>query len=320
MSAITRFLAERLRSGHTEHFGTFFQSVERCLLDGNDEAAELIVVGLLEDLQNGNITKFDDYSVWMPFFARSRAERGRRSRSSGMAMPTLSVGSGSSRKVTRSMGTFETIEAGGTPSRLYVAGDFSPGTPGVVVFHAWWGLNDDVVAYADRLAAAGFAVVAPDLFGGQIAATVEEAERLSGGADEAAVDAIALAAVDDLAARLGPAAKLAALGFSFGAALAIAVPTERDRLAATVVYYGTYTGSILTRARVPVLGHFAESDPYETDEGVAAFEEELRAAGRDVVIHRYPGTGHWFAEPSRDAYRTEAADLAFERTVAFLGR
>jgi carboxymethylenebutenolidase len=218
------------------------------------------------------------------------------------------------------MGTFEKIEAGGTQSRLYVAGNFSPGTPGVAVFHPWWGLNDDVIAYADRLAGAGFAVVAPDMFGGRVATTIEEAERLAGTAEEAAVDAIAFAAVDDLADRLGPAAKLGVLGFSFGAAWAISSPTERDRLAASVVYYGTYTGSILNRARVPVLGHFAETDPYETGEGVAEFEEGLRSAGRDVVIHRYPGTGHWFAEPSRDAYRAEAADLAFERTVAFLRR
>jgi carboxymethylenebutenolidase len=218
------------------------------------------------------------------------------------------------------MGEFEMVAAGDTTSRLYVAGDLSPGSAGVVVFHAWWGLNDDIVAYADRLAAAGFAVVAPDLFGGQVASTIEEADRLSGAADEAAVDAIAVAAVDHLADRLGPTAKLAALGFSFGAAWAISSPTERDRLVASVVYYGTYPGSILTRVRVPVLGHFAETDPYETDEGVAAFEEGLRAAGRNVEIHRYPGTGHWFAEPSRDAYRAAAADLAFERTVAFLRR
>ena len=65
---------------------------------------------------------------------------------------------------------------------------------------------------------------------------------------------------------------------------------------------------------------FAQDDPYETAETVSAFEEGLRDAGREATIHRYPGTGHWFAEPSRDAYRAEAADLAFERTVAFLGR
>lgn len=55
------------------------------------------------------------------------------------------------------MGGFEAIESGGPTSRLYSAGDFRPEAAGVVVFHAWWGLNDDIVAYADRLAAAGFA-------------------------------------------------------------------------------------------------------------------------------------------------------------------
>jgi carboxymethylenebutenolidase len=215
---------------------------------------------------------------------------------------------------------FETIEAGGRSSRIYTAGDARPGAPGVVVFHAWWGLNADVIAFADRLVDAGLAVVAPDVFGGEVASTVEEAERLAGSADEAAVDAIALAAVDHLAERLGPAAKLAALGFSFGAHWSMWSPAERDRLAASVVYYGTTGGPFLARASVPVLGHFAETDPFESDEGVAEFEDTLRSAGRDVVIYRYPGTGHWFAEPSRDAYRDEAADLAFERTVAFLGR
>ena len=117
-----------------------------------------------------------------------------------------------------------------------------------------------------------------------------------------------------------PAARLAALGFSFGAAWAMWSPAERDRLVASVVYYGSLSGPSLARSSVPVLGHFAETDPYETDEGIAEFEATLRSAGRDVVIHRYPGTGHWFAEPSRDAYRPEAADLAFERTVAFLRR
>ena len=216
------------------------------------------------------------------------------------------------------MGEFELLEAGDTTPRLYVAGDVANGSPGVVVFHAWWGLNDDIVAYADRLTGAGFAVVAPDLYGGQLASTIEEADRLSTAIDEAAVDGIVLAAVDHLAARLGPTAKLAAVGFSFGARWAMWSPAQRDRFAASVAYYGSTGGAILTRAGVPVMGHFAARDPYETDEAIAAFESTLRSAGRDVVIHRYPGTGHWFAEPSRDAWRPDAANLAFERTVAFL--
>ena len=65
-------------------------------------------------------------------------------------------------------------------------------------------------------------------------------------------------------------------------------------------------------------GHFAEDDPFESAEWVDELESILRSAGREVEFHRYPNTGHWFAESSRDAYRPEAADLAFERTVAFL--
>jgi carboxymethylenebutenolidase len=217
------------------------------------------------------------------------------------------------------MGAFEMIRVGDTSARVYVAGAGTAASPGILVLHPWWGLNDDVIAYADRLADAGFTVAAPDMFGGQVATTVEDAESLAHGADEEGVNVIVLAALDRLSERLDASARLAALGFSFGAHWAVWGPTQRDRVVATVLYYGT-TGDNLTDSTVPVLGHFAENDPYETADWVAEFESILRSAGREVEIHRYAGAGHWFAEPSRDAYRPEAADLAFERTLAFLRR
>jgi len=190
-------------------------------------------------------------------------------------------------------------------------------TSGVVVLHAWWGLNQDAISYADRLADAGFAIVAPDMFRGQVATDVEEAERLSQEGDQVA-DGVALAAVDHLAGRLGPDAPLAVLGFSFGAGYAIWAPSERDRLVASVVYYGAYAGEFLKRSTAALLGHFAEEDPFTSDDEIRDLEDGFRAAGRRATVHRYPGTGHWFAEPSRDAYRKEAAELAFSRTVEFL--
>src|SRR4051794_4684963 len=99
---------------------------------------------------------------------------------------------------------FETISAGSETARLYITGTAEPGRPGVVLLHAWWGLNDDVVRYADRLAAAGLTVAAPDMFGGQVADTVDEAEKLAAAGDEGGADVVALAAVDELANRLGP--------------------------------------------------------------------------------------------------------------------
>ena len=181
-------------------------------------------------------------------------------------------------------------------------------------------MNDDVVAYADRLASAGFAVVAPDMFGGHVVSTIDDAEKLARSADEQAINGIALATLDHLAERLGPHARMAAVGFSFGAHWAMWTPAQLDNVGASVLYYGTTDGGFLTESSVPVLGHFAADDPYENAEWVAQFEETLRSDGRAVTFHRYPGTGHWFAEPSRDAYRAEAADLAFKRTVEFLER
>lgn len=213
-------------------------------------------------------------------------------------------------------GGFEELVVGGETARLYASGA-RDAIPGVAVFHPWWGLNDDVIAYAERLAGAGFSVVAPDLVRGRLASTVEDAERLASEKDEDHAGAVALAAIDRLAESDG-AARVGAVGFSMGCAWAIWCAAQRSAVAASVVYYGTMAGPSLTRASVPVLGHFAESDPYEPDEAVLAFERTLRDARRRVVIHRYPGTGHWFAEPSRDAWRPRAAELAFERTVAFL--
>jgi carboxymethylenebutenolidase len=216
------------------------------------------------------------------------------------------------------MPDFEQLNVGESTAHAYVR--IPDGArSGVVVLHAWWGLNDDVIAYADRLADAGHAVIAPDMFGGQVATEIADADRLSGEADDGTADAITLAATDALAARLGPGAPLATLGFSFGAAYALWAPSKRPALVATVVYYGTMTGPSLAKSTAPLLGHFAESDEFEPAENVQALHDGFREAGRAVTIHTYPGTGHWFAEPSRDAYRPAAAELAYERTIAFLG-
>ena len=69
------------------------------------------------------------------------------------------------------------------------------------------------------------------------------------------------------------------------------------------------------------VGVFAEGrfhNVFTSEEDIRGLEEAYRRASRDITTYRYPGTGHWFAEPSRDAYRPDASDLAFDRTVTFL--
>src|SRR5262249_58836464 len=63
------------------------------------------------------------------------------------------------------------IDLAGGKAYLSLPPDAKPPLPGVVVIQEWWGLNDHIKHWADRLASEGYAALAVDLYGGQIAAT-----------------------------------------------------------------------------------------------------------------------------------------------------
>ncbi len=90
-----------------------------------------------------------------------------------------------------------------------------------------------------------------------------------------------------------------------------------DDIAAVVIFYGSGSADF-AQARAAYLGHYAENDEWEPTEDVQFLENALRSAGHDVEFHTYPGTTHWFFENNRPEYNAEAAQLAWQRTVAFL--
>jgi carboxymethylenebutenolidase len=192
--------------------------------------------------------------------------------------------------------------------------------PAVLVLHAWWGLNDFVKGYCDRLSQEGFVALAPDLFSGRIARTVQEAEQLNPGMDEEKeMPPLVLAAFEAL--RTQPAVTgngLGVVGFSFGAYWARWLAQERPQsILAVTLFYGD--GWNVQASNAAYLGHFAETDPYVTDEAKRELEDALKALNRPVDFHTYPGTGHWFVETDRpDAFNAPAAQLAWDRTNAFL--
>lgn len=201
------------------------------------------------------------------------------------------------------------------------AGDDPGGATGaaVLVLHAWWGLNDTIKGLCDRLAAAGFVAYAPDLYHGQVADTIAGAEALSGALDAGGARADVAAAIDFLYARAGrPAKGLAVIGFSLGVWFAMEASAADPRIRAVVTFYGSAPGDYAA-SQAAYLGHFAGDDPYEPQEYVDETLASLQSAGRPVTFHSYPGTGHWFFEPDRaDAYDAAAAELAWQRTLAFL--
>jgi carboxymethylenebutenolidase len=194
--------------------------------------------------------------------------------------------------------------------------------PGVLVLHAWWGLNDTLKGVCERLADEGFVAFAPDLYHGRLATTIEEAEILSSqldGQQEQAMSDIAHA-VDLLWARAYPHdGGLGVMGFSLGAYYALKLSTEDPkRVRAVVLFYGTGSADF-SRSNAVYQGHFAAADPYEPGTNVDWLESALKSSGHPVTFYRYAGVGHWFFERDRaDAYNEPAASLAWERAVAFL--
>lgn len=194
--------------------------------------------------------------------------------------------------------------------------------PGVLVLHAWWGLNDTIKAFCTRLAYSGFVVFAPDLYHGTVTAEIPEAEELSRslGTNFEKANAEIARAEEYLLDLLGQEdGRLGVVGFSMGAGyaldLAAADPTH---VHAVVLFYGTGGGDF-SSSRAAYLGHFAENDPFEPSSSVEDLEKNLMRTGVPVIFYTYPGTGHWFFEPDRlDAYNQEAADLAWDRTLGFL--
>ncbi len=202
----------------------------------------------------------------------------------------------------------------------YLALPASGNGPGVLVLHAWWGLSGAIKEFCQRLAGEGFVAYAPDLYHGQLASTIEQAEILSSQLDPERAFADIASAVNLLSARAQPAGSgLGVVGFSLGAYFALRLScADPARVQAVTLFYGTGDGDF-SQARAAYLGHFAETDPYEPPEQVSWLEDALKTAGRSATFHRYAGVGHWFFEPDRPAaYNEAAARLAWERTLDFL--
>jgi carboxymethylenebutenolidase len=189
----------------------------------------------------------------------------------------------------------------------------------LLLLHAWWGLNKDVLARAEQLRGDGYVVSAPDLFGGRIATTIDEAKALTKG--ESGNEATITALVDEALVMLARHNdRLAVVSWSFGNwyawKTALAHP---EHVRAFVSFYGLAVGDT-ARKLPPTLSHYAEHDEFEDLDATRKAADELRSAGTDIRLELYPGTKHWFDERSRPEYDKAASELAWERTRAFLAK
>ena len=212
-----------------------------------------------------------------------------------------------------------TFNVNGQPAAGYLALPSEANAPGVIVLHAWWGLNQIFKDLCNRLAAEGFVAFAPDLNEGRVAKTIDDAKEIMSSLDGQRKYDIAMAAVEYLRARpevqKGP---FALIGFSMGAAWSLVLASERpEDVHKAVLFYGAGEGDF-AKVKAEILGHYSDTDEWEDINYVRSMENEMRNAGMKTNFHIYPQMPHWFFEEDRPEFNPQAAELAWTRTLEFL--
>lgn len=190
--------------------------------------------------------------------------------------------------------------------------------PGVIMLHEWWGLNTQIKQQADALAKEGFAVFAPDLYGGKVATDPKTAEQYMNELDQAKSLTTMKASYQWLRSEaFTKGRKVGSVGWCMGGGLSMQLGLNAP-IDAVVVYYGMVekNPAVLERLKGPLLGIFANRDGWITPDLVNEFETALRVTPVKYKIHRYDAD-HAFANPSNPHYQSEMAADAWSKTVAF---
>jgi len=191
---------------------------------------------------------------------------------------------------------------------------------GVIVIHENRGLNPHTEDIARRAALEGFLAIAPDAlspFGGT-PENPDDARPLFQKLDREASVKNFVAAVEYL--KTGPQAtgKVGCMGFCWGGGTTNQVAVNAPDLTAAVPFYGSQPApEDVPKIKAAMLIHYAGDDE-RINAGIPAFEEALKKTGVEYKIYTYEGAGHAFMNDTGTRYHKEAAELAWQRTAAFL--
>lgn len=199
--------------------------------------------------------------------------------------------------------------------------------PAVVVIQEWWGLNNQIRGVADRLAAAGYQALVPDLYRGKLTVEAEEAHHLMDGLNFGDAAAQDIRGAVQYLKTLAP--KVGITGFCMGGALTLLAMAQSPEADAGVVWYGCPPLEYINadHIRAPLMGHWATQDEFFKIDTIDALEDKLRGAGVSFEFHRYLAHHAFANETAVGPRRTPAtqydavwAEQAWDRTLRFFGR
>ncbi len=191
--------------------------------------------------------------------------------------------------------------------------------PAVVVVHENRGLNPYIEDVARRVAKAGFIALAPD---GLTSVGGYPGNDSDGRDLQRTVDGVKLmndffAAYEFLAGHDDTTGKVGCVGFCYGGGVCNALAVAYPELGASVPFYGRQASvEDVPKIQAPLLLQYAELDE-RINEGWPAYEAALKEHGKTYTGHIYPGVNHGFHNDSTPRYDEAAAELAWERTIAF---
>ena len=191
--------------------------------------------------------------------------------------------------------------------------------PAVLVIHENRGLNPYIEDVARRAAVEGFVALAPDgLYPvGGYPGNDDDGKKLQRGLDRDKLQMDMLNSAKFLKSHELSTGKIGATGFCWGggAVNKLAVSLGAD-MQAGVPFYGAAAKSGVGDIQAPLMIQYAENDP-RINAMRPDFEAALKSASKKFEMHTYPGTKHGFHNNSTPRYNKEAAQLAWDRTMAF---
>lgn len=194
--------------------------------------------------------------------------------------------------------------------------------PAVVVVHENRGLNPYIEDVARRVAKAGYMALAPDGLSsvGGYPGNDDKGRALQEKVDPTKLMNDFFAAIQWLMQHEGATGKVGITGFCYGGGVSNAAAVAYPELACAVPFYGRQADAKdVPRIEAPLLLHFGELDT-RINEGWPAYEAALKAAGKTYEAYIYPGANHGFHNDSTPRYDKIAAELAWDRTLAWFDK
>jgi carboxymethylenebutenolidase len=220
------------------------------------------------------------------------------------------------------------IESPDGTFRAYISRPTSLPAPAVVVLHEVFGVNADIRASCDELAAQSLIAIAPDLFWRQepgvdldvnSEADWQHGLRLYTAFDRDAGARDVMETVRTAVELRESTGKVALLGYCLGG-LMVFLTASRYEVDAAVAYHGGETEKYLGEVGgldAPLLMHLGEDDEFISKTAQAQIKAAL-AKKPNATVYSYPGQRHAFSRHNGAHYNAAAAALANARTREFL--